>query len=300
MAQRHDGGYRLLFSHPRMVEDLLRGFLWSDVPEMVSSMERRGEVYLSDRLERREQDLVWRLRGAGGESPIYLLLEFQSEPDPQMAVRMSVYRGLLHQDLMRSREIRRSADPPSILSTVLYNGPERWIERPEAPYRLIDALREPLPSDAENLVALLFELERSRTPEALADPVERLGRLLKGLDGADLRRAFKAFLRESLLPNRFPAAQIPALLELEEIRPMLRETAREWTQQWKREGHEEGYRVGRREGEAVLLIRQLELKFGHLQSGDRARVEAADSERLLAWGERILTATSLKEVFEIS
>ncbi len=293
MVQRHDGGYRLLFSHPRMVEDLLRGFLQSDLPEPVGSMERRSEIYISDRLERREQDLVWRLRGTGGEPLLYLLLEFQSEPDPQMAVRMAVYRGLLHQDLIRIGEIPRSAGPPSILSVVLYNGPERWSERAEAPFRLLDAIREPLPPDSDNLVALLFGLERSRTPEALAGPVERLGRLLKGPDAADLRRAFKAFLRESLLPNRFPAARIPAMLELEEIRPMLRETVRGWTQEWE----QDGIRKGRREGEATLLIRLLELKFGPLQPGDRARIDAADSEQLLAWGERVLTARSSDEVF---
>lgn len=293
MAQRHDGGYRLLFSHPRMVEDLLRGFLQSDLPEAVGSMERRSEVYVSDRLERREQDLVWRLRGAGGKPLLYLLLELQSEPDPQMSIRLSVYRGLLLQDLARGREIPRSGDPPAILPVVLYNGSERWGERPAASFRLINAFRDPLPQEPDNLVALLFELERSRTLDELAGPVERLGRLLKGPDAADLRRAFRAFLGESLLPNRFPAARIPAMLELEEVRPMLRETVRGWTQEWK----QDGIREGRREGEATLLIRQLELKFGPLQPGDRARIDAADSEQLLAWGERVLTARSSDEVF---
>ena len=68
MPERHDGSYRLLFSHPRMVEDLLRGFLGvGTVEDLVpGSLERRSEVYVSDRLVRREQDLVWRLRGPQG------------------------------------------------------------------------------------------------------------------------------------------------------------------------------------------------------------------------------------------
>ena len=74
---------------------------------------------------------------------------------------------------------------------------------------------------------------------------------------------------------------------------MLRETVMEWTREWE----QNGVRKGRREGEARLLIRQLELKFGPLQPGDRASIEAADSEQLLAWGERVLTARSLDEVF---
>src|SRR5262245_4945164 len=106
---------------------------------------------------------------------------------------------------------------------------------------------------------------------------------------ADLRRAFNSFLRESLLPGRFPEARIPAMLELEEMRPMLRETVLEWTRDWKNEG--------RHEGEVRILVRQLELKFGPLPPEDRTRLEAADSEQLLAWGESILTARPLEQAF---
>jgi flagellar biosynthesis/type III secretory pathway protein FliH len=158
-------------------------------------------------------------------------------------------------------------------------------------------LRDPLPADPDNLVVLLCELERSRTPEALTWPVERLARALAEPEIADLRRAFNSFLRESLLPGRFPEARIPAMLELEEVRPMLRQTVMEWTQEWEQNGIRKGRREGRREGEAALLVRLLELKFGPLRTEDQARIEGADSERLLAWGERVLTALSLEEVF---
>lgn len=268
-----------------MVEDLLLGCL----PEATGAgpLEKRNGVYLSDRLERREQDLVWRLRGPDG--PVYLLLEFQSEPDPQMALRSSVYSGLFLQDLIRSGEIPRSAELPSVLCVVLYNGPGKWIERPDAPFRLIDVSRAPLPPDPDNLVRLLFELERSRIPEELESPIERLSRLLAGPEHADLRRAFLAFLKESLLPGRFPGARISAIIGLEEIRPMLRHTVMEWTREWKSDGQ--------REGESRFLLRQLELKFGRLRPADRARIDAADSETRLHWAERILTARSLDEVF---
>jgi putative YhgA-like transposase/uncharacterized protein DUF4351 len=305
MPERHDGGYRLLFSHPRMVEDLLRGFLSSEVPHGIGLPERRSEIQVSDRLERREQDLVWRLRGPDRAPSLYLLLEFQSQPDPEMPVRVSVYRSLLVQYLMRSREVSRAAGPPPILAAVLYNGVRRWAGRPDASYRLIDMRRAPLPADPGNLVARLCELERSRTPEALTRSVERLAHLLATEELADLRRAFNAFLRQSLVPGRFPEAHIPAMLELEEMKPMLRETVLGWTQEWKREGLEEGLekglekgrKEGRRDGEAALLVRLLEFKFGTLRPEDYARIDAADAERLLAWGERVLTAESLDEVF---
>jgi hypothetical protein len=76
--------------------------------------------------------------------------------------------------------------------------------------------------------------------------------------------------------------------------PRLGETGAEgtfldWTRQWQDEG--------RRLGGAELLLRQTERKFGPLGSHDRMRIELATPERLLDWGERLVMARSLEEVF---
>ncbi len=55
---------------------------------------------------------------------------------------------------------------------------------------------------------------------------------------------------------------------------------------------------GRQEGEAELLLRLLERKFGLLDPKTRSRVRSADAERLLNWGERVLAAERLEDVFE--
>ena len=99
----HDAAYKDLFSHPRMVEDLLRGFAapeWSGALDF-TTLEKLPAEYVSDDLRRRHGDLVWRLRFR--ETWLYLLvmLEFQSSTDPYMAVRVLVYTGLLYQDLIR-------------------------------------------------------------------------------------------------------------------------------------------------------------------------------------------------------
>jgi hypothetical protein len=74
---------------------------------------------------------------------------------------------------------------------------------------------------------------------------------------------------------------------------MLRETVKGWTREWLEEGRKEGLR----EGEARLLVRQLEFKFGSLSPRDRERIDATDSDRLLELGDRLLTARSLDKVF---
>ena len=313
-GEDHDGSYRLLFSHPRMMGDLLRGFVHEDwIAQLdLRSLEKCGEVQISDRLERREDDLIWRISWQGDAAPVYLLVEFQSTVDPFMAVRNLTYAGLRYEELIRQKELSPAGLLPIVVPLVFYNGKRGWsgareisqlIESlpagprryaPQLRYLLVDAQREPLPeAEPDNLVSLLFALERSRSHEEIDRGVARLAEVLRGPDSLELRRAFTSFLRYSLLPARFPGARIPAIQDLEEVRPMLRETVQEWTQQWL----EEGRQKGRQEGEAHLLKRQLAQKFGPLTEADQARIQHADSDELLAWGERLLTARTLPEVF---
>jgi predicted transposase YdaD len=63
------------------------------------------------------------------------------------------------------------------------------------------------------------------------------------------------------------------------------------------EGRDEGRVEGRVEGEAALLLRLLERKFHPLPESARQRIAAADAETLLVWGERVLDAKRLDEVW---
>jgi hypothetical protein len=70
---------------------------------------------------------------------------------------------------------------------------------------------------------------------------------------------------------------------------MLLETVEEWNREIRQEG--------RKEGLLQFFLRQLEIKFGALDEHTRARVSAADSQRLMEWGERLLSAERLGDVF---
>ena len=65
----------------------------------------------------------------------------------------------------------------------------------------------------------------------------------------------------------------------------------------KLEGKQEGKLEGTQLGEATILLRQIELKFGAISEQDRQRVASADAATLLKWSERVLRAESLDQVF---
>jgi predicted transposase/invertase (TIGR01784 family) len=111
----HDSGYKQLFSHPEMVRDLLRDWVpgeWTAELDY-STLERINSSYVAENQKQRHDDMVWRVRHRGQWLWIYLLLEFQSEPDPWMALRLLVYVGLLSQDLVKRGELSELDLPPS-------------------------------------------------------------------------------------------------------------------------------------------------------------------------------------------
>jgi len=64
-------------------------------------------------------------------------------------------------------------------------------------------------------------------------------------------------------------------------------------------GIEQGIEQGLVMGEAALLLRLLERRFGPLPAATRQRIAAADADTLLLFGERVLDAQSLEDVFAI-
>ncbi len=75
---------------------------------------------------------------------------------------------------------------------------------------------------------------------------------------------------------------------------MIAEHAIDWTIPWREEIREEC----RKEGEAALLRHLLRRKFGAFDSVIEERIKSADAAQLLEWGERVLTASTLDQVFD--
>jgi predicted transposase YdaD len=310
-----------------MVRDLLLGFVdepW--VRELdFDTLERISGSYVADDLRDREDDILWRVRFNDRWLYLYLLLEFQSSVDPFMAVRLIVYIGLLYQDLIKQGATTETGKLPPVLPIVLYNGKPRWTVATElldliepAPGRLRDyaprlryllldegAIDESTPWALQNLVAALFRLEKSQGPQPLHTALSALIQWLAAPEQASLRRAFTVWIKRVLLPARLPGVSLPAVGDLLEINTMLAESVTEWTENWKqqglregrREGLQEGRQIGRLEGESTLLERLLAKRFGPLDDDIRARLQAASSEQLETWAERLLDAANLSDVF---
>ena len=72
--------------------------------------------------------------------------------------------------------------------------------------------------------------------------------------------------------------------------------AERFIEQGMQKGMQKGIQEGMQQGEAKVLVRQLICRFGDLPENIRQQIESADTDTLLKWSERILTAQTLDEV----
>ena len=140
MASSSDPAYKLLLAQPRMVEDILRGFIapeWCGQLDFPTLTQVNAEHIGAD-LHHRIGDTVWRVAFepgspsggpplANGERPYLLLLfECQSTVDPDMAFRMYEYAYLLHRHLRNNGTVKAEGRAPPVLPVVVYNGERPW------------------------------------------------------------------------------------------------------------------------------------------------------------------------------
>lgn len=285
----HDSGYKQLFSHPDMVRDLLTGFVpgpWIQAARF-ETLERVNASYVSESDRQRHDDMVWRLRVGSRWVWVYLLLEFQSQDDPWMAVRMMVYVGLLAQHLIHEKQLE-DGRLPALIPLVLYNGSRPWRAptdaghcfapslpglarfRPRLMYHLIDEARLQLSSSSEirNVVEALFKLERSTGPADIIGLIKAVGKALQAPGQKALRRTLDLWFRR-LIRQKMPETAEPdlaAIPNLFEGAPMLEETLERIFKQ----AHKDGLKAGRQEG------RQLGFEEGREEGQEEGRVEGRE------------------------
>ena len=104
----------------------------------------------------------------------------------------------------------------------------------------------------------------------------------------ELKRTFALWIRALLLRRSKNTLVLPKVRDLTELKMTLAEKFDQWAEDYKREG------------ETLLLQRQLARRFGPLPTAVVARIATATVEEIDAWGDRVLDAKSLDEVFRPS
>lgn len=310
----YDASYKWLFSEPRLVEDLLRAYVpgpWDQAD--FSTLERVNASYVDPSETQRHDDMVWRLRVGQRWVWVYLLLEFQQEPEQHMALRMLGYVALLAQHLLREKQMNDDGSLPLLLPVVLYTGENAW-HAPADVAELFDAslstlqgylprlkyvllqqrllVRHEVPA-VRNLVQAVFELEQGESREQLQQLLAALQSWLSDDASASMRRHLTLWLKQWLRRSR-RRGSITADLEqrVDWLEPSMK--LHEKLDLW----YDQAMEAGEHNGLAKAVSIQARLRFGELPSWAHERLQQASDEQLQRWVAAMLSVGSLEELFE--
>ena len=280
----------------------------------------------------RQVDLLWKIRFRGGWLYLLTLLEFQSESDPFMALRILTYVCLTYEELIRRRELKAGDRLPPILPVTMYNGRARWraatdisklmapapppLPRylPRARYLLLDLQRigerDPPSTD---LVTSLGRMERDPSPENLLRVMRGLRGRFRGPEFDELRRALSSWVAGAAEAWQIPEEELERIRTATEDETMFervkemreqvhRDGIEKGLQQGLEQGHQQGLEQGMQRGRAegrALVGRLATRKFGARTAKRLSRVleDIRDPERLAEVADAIIDCDSDAELF---
>ena len=127
---KHDIAHKEFYSDPENVKDLIQGFVALDcVADFdFSTLERDNTSFVVKEDTERHDDIIWRLKWRGSWVYLYLIIEFQSDVDETMPVRIMSYVSLLYLYLLGNKNLEygKTKKLPIVLPIVLYNGKDIW------------------------------------------------------------------------------------------------------------------------------------------------------------------------------
>lgn len=324
----HDRLHQLLFGHREVVEDLLRQIVryfdfsgdgrWLDELDW-STLRRESEISTASKLDRRIRDVVWSVHWQGSPLYLILLIEFQSQVDRFMPLRLLNYLTLFYEDLVKSGKVGPRGKLPPALPICLFNGENSWraplrLEQLIAPcprelrrfqprfrHLLIEELKTTvdLSGEARNTAGTIFASQQIVTRAQLLTLLDAIERWLPAEEYANLRYNILTLVRFAV-PDEL--LEIGDRLHLEEFtmspKEHLTRELKEYGEQIRVQSRSEGRAEGRAEGQRSLLAKLLRLKFGPLSAHAETRLAGATAEQLETWAGKVLVAPTLDDVWK--
>ena len=119
---QQDLAHKEFYSEPENIKDLIQGFVALKCVEQFdfSTLERENTSFVAKENTERHDDIIWKLRWQDKWVYIYILIEFQSDVDETMPVRIISYVSLLYLYLLGNKNLEYWKEKKGEFNTV-YN-----------------------------------------------------------------------------------------------------------------------------------------------------------------------------------
>ena len=316
----HDALFKWAFEDPEDAAALLRDLLPPAIRGAIAWASLRAErgSFIDRVLADRHNDLLFSARLRTGEPRrIFFLLEHQSTADADMPRRMLAYQSRIWD---RFRRDRPAAPLPPVIAVLVSHVPGGWTEAIsfeelfDPAVLALPGLAGLMPRFSMIAMDLAHLSDADLAAHALAAPQKLALWLLRDArDPGRLLTSFDAWIPAMIETGRGRSGldKISTLLEymfrvvdgvnrdalrakVEALGSSAEEITMTIAELWKAEGRAEGMA----KGQLNALRRLLVLKFKNLDAAAEARLQAASTEAIDRYLERLLSADSLTAVFD--
>ena len=223
---QQDLAHKEFYSEPENIKDLIQGFVALKCVEQFdfSTLERENTSFVAKENTERHDDIIWKLRWQDKWVYIYILIEFQSDVDETMPVRIMSYVSLLYLYLLGNKNLEywKEKKLPVVLPIVLYNGKDTWnvpkniqdmfketneeLQKfvPKISYYFIDEVhpeaneKDSVLDGLANSVVASMKLQRTASSEKFYEFLNELKEIIKNPDERNKFASFMAFMRRFL------------------------------------------------------------------------------------------------------
>ena len=300
---QHDIAHKEFYSHPENVKDLIQGFVALDcVSEFdFSTLERENTSFVPKENTERHDDIIWKLRWRDKWVYIYILIEFQSDVDETMPIRIMSYVSLLYLYLRGNKNLEywKEKKLPVVLPIVLYNGKDIWnvpkniqdmfketheeLQKfvPRISYYFIDEVhpeaneKDSVFDGLANSVVATMKLQRTASTDKFLEFLNELKEIIKDPDYRNKFVSFMAFMRR-FLSVVFANPAYENALTLEEVIRMTK-TFRDYDRE---KDLEEGKKEGEKKGKLSAFYDMI--KKGRITLEEAASDIGITVDKLLA------------------
>ncbi len=319
---KNDPTYSNFFSYRTFFEDFLR-YVYRDEGDLedkfdLSTLRQATAEHVTPEFRKRCSDTVWVCDLTSSGVTVCFCVEFQTNCDLHMPVRMAGYSAMLLGSLTKEAkgEVLRRACPPVAL-VVIFHGPGRWNVAADvrdtfaetgikaiqsrlvsAPYELIDEREKAAGSlDTRLLYPALLRMIYSEDIVQVVDAWRAVRRRLVGQGHGELRNQFVKLIQNVVSPKFKGMTIMDEEDSMSTVEERFAESFDKGLLKFKRESMQEGIEKGKKEAMRSVLQNQLEYKFGMVPEAARERIESADCGQLQRWAVRVIQAAEIDHVF---
>lgn len=298
----HDATSKLLYSLPETIEALARAMAPARADEMdFAGLTNLSTEYTATDQRSRYGDMLWEvdLRGA---AKVLIVVEFQSEVDHTMPLRLLQYTGSAWLEWARVRNPGAGDRIPLVMPVLVYGGRGRWTPptrlaelfpaagtawlagQPCFEYLLLEERREGTDLPGDNLVGQLVAVARARKRAEMVRAVEALRKRIGGEgEGGALDRAVTEWLKHVITDvNAALAIELKAATTTNEVMEVIKPKGK-WAVRW----YEDGLDEGRAEGMERGMERGMEQQRSLVRRLARRRFGADIADRIVPMLDRL-------------